>query len=203
MSTKIESFEHNGRKVAIYFDDDARSPRGEDRDCNLATLVCWHRRRNLGDEQIEGMTEAELRVFVTERDEEILAMLPLYIYEHGGVTMSTGAFGDRWDSGQVGWAYITKSRAEELGCVGAAWDAVHYCEAIKNEVETYAMFLRGEVYGYVVKGIDGEELDSCWGFYGLDDVRREAKEAAEDMEDPAVDRQAAELAARATFAGVS
>src|SRR5208337_5002615 len=67
MSTRIESFEHNGRKVAIYFDDDARSPRGEDRDCNLATLVCWHRRRNLGDEQIEGMTEAELRERVTER----------------------------------------------------------------------------------------------------------------------------------------
>src|SRR5271163_2438357 len=110
MSTEVESFEHNGRKVGIYCDDLAESPRREG--CNLATLACWHRRMNLGDEKIEGMSEAELRVFVTERDEEILAMLPLYIYEHGGVTMSTGAFSDRWDSGQVGWAYITKSRAE-------------------------------------------------------------------------------------------
>ena len=197
---EVESFKHNGRKVTIYADLDAESPRTAYD--NLATLVCWHRRRNLGDEQIEGMTEDELRVRVTEHGEEILAMLPLFVYEHGGVTMSTGAFGDRWDSGQVGWAYVTKTSAEAMGCVRAKWDTARYIEAIKGEVETYAMYLRNEVYGFEIEGTDGDSLDACWGFYGLDDVRQEAKEAAESADDPAVDRAADELAARATFAGI-
>ena len=157
---------------------------------------------NLGDEQIEGMTEDEFRARVTEHGEEILALLPLFVFEHGGVTMSTGEFGDRWDSGQVGWAYITKTMAEAMGCVRAGWDTSRYCEAIKGEVETYAMYLRNEVYGYEVEGADGDTLDACWGFYGLEYVREEAKEAAESADDPAVDRAADELLSRATYAGV-
>lgn len=212
-SSEVESFTHNGRKVTIYYDTDAESPRTYG---NLATLACWHRRMNLGDEQIAGMPEDELREKVTENGEEIVALLPLHVFEHGGITMSTGAFGDRWDSGQVGWAYITKTNAEKQGCVGTykaggdkrgregetvTWDTARYCEAIKAEVETYAMFLRGEIYGYEVEGANGDHLDSCWGFYGLDDVRQEAKQAAESCDDPADDRAAEELAARATFAG--
>ncbi len=198
-SNEVESFTHAGRKVTIYYDTLAESPRTYE---NLATLACWHRRMNLGDEQIEGMPEAELRARVTENGEEIVALLPLHVFEHSGVTMSTGAYGDQWDSGQVGWAYITKSSAEKMGCVDAKWDAARYCKAIEAEVETYAMFLRGEIYGYEVEGTDGDHLDSCWGFYGLDDVRQEAKQAAEGCDDPADDRAAEELASRATFAGV-
>jgi len=203
-SSEVESFEHNGRKVTIYFDPDAESPREF---CNLATLACWHRRVNLGDEQIVGMSEDKLRARVTECGEEIMALLPLHLFDHGGMTMSTEEYGDRWDSGQVGWAYVTKSRAEELGCVGNSggdmWDEARYLKAIKAEVETYAMFLRGEIYGYEVKGADDDKLDACWGFYGLEDVRQEAKEAAEGSDDPAEDRAAEELAARATFAGIN
>lgn len=177
---EIESFEHNGRKVTIYFDDLAESPRTAYD--NLATLACWHRRMDLGDERIEGMAEAELRERATEDGEELLALLPLYLYDHSGITMSTSPFGDRWDSGQVGWAYVTKSSAEKLGCVGPEWDADRYLKAIVGEVGTYDMFLRGDMYGYVVEDEDGEEVDSCWGFYGLDDVRMEAKEAASAAE---------------------
>jgi hypothetical protein len=63
------------------------------------------------------------------------------------------------------------------------------------------MYLRNEVYGFEIEGVDGDALDSCWGFYGLEDVRADAKEAAECCDDPALDRAADELAARATFAG--
>jgi len=35
-------------------------------------------------------------------------ILPLYLYDHGGITMSTGAFSCPWDSGQVGWIYAPK-----------------------------------------------------------------------------------------------
>jgi hypothetical protein len=175
---QVESFEHMGRRVTIYTDDDAESPRSWD--INLATLACWHRRMNLGDVRIDGgETEDELRARLTEAGEEVLAVLPLHLYDHSGITMSTRPFGDRWDSGQVGWAYVTKSSAEKTGCVGAEWNADRYLKAIVAEVLTYDMFLRGEIYGYEVEDADGGALDSCWGFYGLDDARDEGREAAE------------------------
>jgi hypothetical protein len=33
--------------------------------------------------------------------------LPLYLYDHSGITMSYKPFGCRWDSGQVGFIYMT------------------------------------------------------------------------------------------------
>lgn len=41
--------------------------------------------------------------------------LPLWLYDHSGITMScgarTGQFADRWDSGQVGWVVMLKETA--------------------------------------------------------------------------------------------
>jgi hypothetical protein len=37
-------------------------------------------------------------------------ILPLYVYEHSGVTMRTYPFGCRWDSGQAGYIYALKSK---------------------------------------------------------------------------------------------
>ena len=34
-------------------------------------------------------------------------MLPLYLYDHSGITMSISPFSCPWDSGQVGWIYCT------------------------------------------------------------------------------------------------
>jgi hypothetical protein len=45
-------------------------------------------------------------------------------------------------------------------------------------VKTYSQFLSGEVYGYIVEMGD-ENVDSCWGFYGLDDTISEAKSVAD------------------------
>ncbi len=35
-------------------------------------------------------------------------ILPLYLYDHGGITMRTNPFSCPWDSGQVGWIYAPK-----------------------------------------------------------------------------------------------
>ena len=107
---------------------------------------------------------------------------PLYLYDHGGITISAGAFSCPWDSGQVGWQYITDDVLE------AEWNgdrelATKYMDAT---LETYDDYLTGNVHGYIVeKGTlvrttrhypDGREVeeteiewdheDSCGGFYG-------------------------------------
>ena len=34
-------------------------------------------------------------------------MMPLYLMDHSGLAMQTESFHDPWDSGQVGWIYVT------------------------------------------------------------------------------------------------
>lgn len=46
--------------------------------------------------------------------------MPLWLYDHGGITMSCGArhypYNDQWDSGQVGWIVVMKKTImEEVG----------------------------------------------------------------------------------------
>ena len=43
-------------------------------------------------------------------------MLPLYLLDHSGLAMNTSGFHDPWDSGQVGWIYVSKEAAlKEFG----------------------------------------------------------------------------------------
>ncbi len=107
--------------------------------------------------------------------------LPLYLYDHSGITMNTTGFSCKWDSGQVGYAYVSKEDIYKEG-IRAKGKSGRYVKTtdrnwknaahavIEDEVSTYDMYLKNEVYGYIVdKQLeDGswEELhDSCWGFY--------------------------------------
>jgi hypothetical protein len=111
-------------------------------------------------------------------------ILPCYLLDHSGITMSTGSFGDPWDSGQVGFIYCTMKKAREEWSgekthehykVLGDPDAVRKCaeKYLTGEVEEYDQYLTGDVYGYVVEDGDGENVESCWGFYGFDYCKQE------------------------------
>ncbi len=164
----VQTFEYKGMKVEIFQDSEPISPREDD---NLVTLACWHTRYNLGDEQIQHMTKEEL----CESVEDILVLTPLYLFDHSGITISTEPFSCRWDSGQVGWAYITKESAEEMGCVGPEWTPERLLENLKGEVKVYDQYLTNDVYGYVITK-DDEEMDSVWGYFGQDSACQAARD---------------------------
>ncbi|WP_018878708.1 hypothetical protein [Thioalkalivibrio sp. ALE28] len=95
-----------------------------------------------------------------------MIMVPLYLYDHSGVTMSTRPFSCPWDSGQVGWIYVTREDARRA----FGWKRLsprreaRIRSILEAEVATYDQYLQGEVYGYVVYE-NGVEVDSCWGFF--------------------------------------
>jgi len=157
----IETFEINGCNVKIYHDDDPLSPRDVD---NLCVMYCWHSHYNLGDERGEHISKEEL----LEKHPDILAVLPLYLYDHSGITISTGPFSCQFDSGQVGWAYITQANADRMLCNDESWwTKLAYENQIISEVNYYDHYLRGNAYGYVLtKDGDPEADESCWGFIG-------------------------------------
>ena len=109
-------------------DTDAPSPR---EDCEpFGHLICWHRRYRLGDEHayetpwdclrnlcgryvrdddaLDDMSIDELKAVLARQTD--IVIMPVYLYDHSGLSMSTGSFLGRaphaeWDSGQVGYIY--------------------------------------------------------------------------------------------------
>lgn len=142
------------------------SPQGHNpRDwSNVGVMTCFHRRYKLGDEN-KRWTIEDLKRFIEDPN---TISLPLYLYDHSGITMSTKPFSCRWDSGQVGYIWTTVERARKE--YGDALPEKELRETVlkvmQQEVETYDAFIRGDVFWYVVKDENGDVVDSCGGFVG-------------------------------------
>lgn len=171
---------------------------------NLGTMVCKHGRYDLGDNinfkpwQASSWEEYMAEYFqdtysvidefgnydTYERDikkiwkwiDANVVWLPLYLYDHSGITMSCGSFRCGWDSGQVGFIYCTKETIlkEYGGKILTKKLKERIALYLEGEVETYDQYLTGDVYGFVLEkwnpepGIGWEETESCWGFFGSD-----------------------------------
>lgn len=219
MEDPTDTIEYRGFTIEVHSDSDAQSPR-EDCEAWGGTMVCWHNRYNLGDEQrtdgprdfmrdlaCEVDSATEQRIDYWESDgydlrgeahsdsmiekaietaiNKHVVILPLYLYDHSGITMSTGAFSCPWDSGQVGYIYMTRDQIKrDHGWMMLTKGRVNKIEGyLKGEVRVYDHFLTGNVYGYQVVDLDGDHLDSCWGYFGDDYNASGLLESAENAID--------------------
>jgi len=171
----------NDRVFRMFQDEYPESPRTWS---NLGTMACFHRRYSLGDKDIpfssddfNGWDEMEAYIY---KELNALIVLPLYLYDHSGITINTTGFSCRWDSGQIGFIYATKD------AIMKEYDVKRIRRELKekvekmliNEVEVYDQFITGDVYGFEISKItkcdEGHEHetheDSCSGFYG-DDIK--------------------------------
>lgn len=183
----IESFQYNGYTVEIHADECPESPREWD---NLCQIVCFHRNYNLGDKhdysQGDFNSWDDLKEQI-EKDHDPIVITPIYLFDHSGLTIATdcGKFqacdSHGWDWGQIGFAFIPKQVAVNEYGVDHTHEiddeTIETCQKVlQGEVETYGNYVSGEVYGYRILDADGEEKDSCWGFFGYDNVVSMAKE---------------------------
>lgn len=159
-------------ELSIFRDEDAESPREWD---NLGKMVCWHRRYSLGDKHD---FDSPQDFYESSEYKDIFVILPIYLYDHSGITISNDDFGDRWDSGQVGYIYATKDSIRKIfGKEPSQIDHKEIIEQLKGETTTYDQYLQGDVYGFTIENNQGEVVDSCSGFYGgnIADVLQEMK----------------------------
>lgn len=184
----LRTEEYLGYTVKVYLDENPEDPRDWD---NLGTMLCKHHRYNLGDYKIsKTMSPEEIQEYV--RREDVLS-LSLYLYDHSGLYLKSSRNGNPWggrlpqghaefDTSMVGWITITydKIRDEmarpkplkkgqknpDLSLIKRLTkkDKERAIRYLESEVETYSDYLGGNVVGYAIER-DGEQFDSCWGFY--------------------------------------
>ena len=160
----------NNKTLEVTQDEYASSPRHDD---NLSTMICFHGRYDLGDkhdykhQDYSGWAEMEKAII---KNESPAIILPLYLYDHSGITISTSPFSCRWDSGQIGFIFVSKEKLRKEYNVKRITkkEIERATKILLAEVETYDLYLRGEVYGYTLLNENGEIEDSCWGFIGSD-----------------------------------
>ena len=178
-NVEIPLLQPTGFTIEIRCDDNVESPRDWD---NLGEMICYHSRHDLGDREPNGKnrtrdryTQEELKEIIERPD---VISLPLYLYDHSGITMSCGPFSCPWDSGQVGYIFITKAKAREEFDWKLITEARRkkLLEYLENEVKTYDTYLTGQVLEYITTEDETEEvIDSCGGFYDdADEVMKNA-----------------------------
>lgn len=169
-------------KLFIIKESNPMNPREWD---NIGTIAYKHKNYNLGDEKISEpieWLEEKLGLFskgeyTDERLSELESkffekyiVLPLYLYDHSGITIRTTPFNCRWDSGKIGYIYISKEKVREE----YNWKVITQkrkellLSYLKYEVKEFDQYLTGDVYKFKIEDEKGEEVDSCGGFFGRD-----------------------------------
>jgi hypothetical protein len=102
MNDPVHQEAYQGLTIKIFHDPDADSPREWS---NLGTLICWHRRYRLGDRHQFDSPDTFLRDLsgvsdqsdlsmdqLRERAERKSVLLPVFLYDHSGLAMTTIGF---------------------------------------------------------------------------------------------------------------
>jgi len=101
-----------------------------------------------------------------------IVLRPLTCYEHSGITYFIGTEDDEWDSNSLGFVYAYIKQARELLGIPADETDKEVTKEIEDcfqaEIQLYNLYINGEVYGFNLDDKDGNDLDSCSGFYGVD-----------------------------------
>ena len=160
---------------------------------NLCTLATAHRRYTLGDIEFDGdmtdliyslepdiedevvemsqeLSQEDIDNYVMDRFDDLYFHRTVYLYDHSGLSVSLGGFSCPWDSGPVGIIFVRKDEAQKEYCMTKRELTIeeYVDEIMENEIEVFDQYLRGDIYGFVLKDQRGEEVDSCRGFYGYD-----------------------------------
>lgn len=105
-----------------------------------------------------------------------MVVMPLYMCEHAGISISCNPFAAPFDSSQIGYATVDYDDFEEwAGYISMRWQD-EARSLITEFVEDYNKWLHGMVFMYTLYDGDGNEIDCCGGLYDA----RSVVDAVED-----------------------
>jgi hypothetical protein len=165
--TRLQSIEYKGYTIEVHYSFGGDSPRDWS---PVGTILTW---AGLGDEQIhradveENIAEhGSIEQWLRAEHDAVGPILSVFLMDHSGRTLSCDDTAFRqadshgWDWGQIGYTFATTKSSNETGT------PIEDIEKhLSSEVAIYNQWMEGHVYGYVVKGPNGEEIDSLWDIY--------------------------------------
>jgi len=166
----METINYKDHEIKIEQEDGGDfNPREWD---NIGAMVCFHGRYELGDKHNLSVEEAKGIL-----DRKDVVALPLFLYDHSGITISCKPFSCPWDSGQVGIIYVDYDRLKEEFSAKRVGPVLREKarKLLIGEVETYDQYLRGDIWRFSIEHSDGSLVGSGGGFFGYDDCLAEAK----------------------------
>lgn len=165
--------------LTVQQDTDPISPREDD---NMGTMLCAHKKYNLGDslegQIIEGYNPNNysgwpaLKRALRKAGAKVI--LPMYMLDHGGLAVSTTPFDDPRDSGQIGFIYLTEER---IAATIPGATKKQLTEMLKAEVAVYNQYMQGDIWEYIIRDANGSYAGGCGGFYGEEAAQEAGKEA--------------------------
>jgi len=169
----LETYTLGNKTLEIHPSDITESPRGWD---NISTFVFSSngdktnfRFKSNYDSRAEFIEKGAEEIYKHFKD--VAVCLPVHKYSHSGTGYSTDysyPYNCPYDSGTIGFLVVTKEQIRER--FGIKYVTKPFTlkakEIAKGELETFSQWGNGEVYGFTIKE-NGEEIDSCQGFYGM------------------------------------
>lgn len=194
----MEEARYKGCAIEIEVDDSAMDPLREYDTAGV--FACWHRRYNIGNMADTWKTPEDFHEWYRAHKKDVVVMLPLYLYDHGMLALRAGGRVDgedegsnpfigraqhaEWDSGQVGYALLTRDvvKREWAGKDGRITRKVREAAEryLRGQIAVYGAWLSDDVYGWVTRDQEGEVIDSCWGYYGYDENKEHMIQEGKD-----------------------
>lgn len=188
----IEKYEYEGLNISIYQDVSPENPREWDNIGKMLIVANDNYSSPLNETELTQEEIHELRCLDSKNDIEIAlskkfpksVILPIYRYAHSGVVYNTVGYNDPWDSSHVGYIIATREdMLNEFDCKNITGKIRYRAENIlRHEIKVYSQWANGKVYGFVLTGIDGEDINmidaSCWGLYDFNYCKQEAERTA-------------------------
>lgn len=201
MSHEVYSNTIGDLRIKVMYDEQAESPRTAWDNCTAFWSEGMHRRYNfheevagevlarikqampVPEELLEDGSDIEVIQWLMENQTPVSSyvIMPVYMYDHSGLSFSTGAFSCGWDSGTIGFMMVDTELWDMMH--GGEWSVENATQRIVDEVQDLDNY---HVYGAVGYAIekrnhcsccghdDWEEVDSCWGFYGDPEERKQS-----------------------------
>lgn len=175
--------------IEIVRDEDPVDPRKEYD--NVSTLLCFHKLYSLGDDNPFDSSRYNSWEEFSRAIKALynpVVMYPVYMYDHSGLALSLTPFSCPWDSGQVGFVFVSRTALEQESPVPIRnrgplpKRAKDWADAtLKSEFQDYAAYVAGESCGFEITDEEGEIVDSCYGFYSEREAMENATETLQTL----------------------
>lgn len=169
----VKKISYKGMTIEIYHDENAESPD----DCGNEDCFIIYSHRSFSvqvdgfdDEEInecwlkkENYKHSKFNNTTKKYEHSTYRIYPLFAYIHSGVALSIKRdyypFTCNWDTSMSGFVLVKIQKAWTF----RKSQSLKVAQSVVNEWNHY---LSGEVYGYITKDKNNNDIDSCWGFYG-------------------------------------